>query len=333
MPNETPLRALSVVLAVLLWISPSMLVAQSPSFMSFQGFLTDTAGAGLNDTLDIRFALYTDAVTSTFVWNETQTVIVSGGVFNAMLGTLTAIPDSVFDTPEVFLGIKVESDEEMTPRQPIGSVGYAFRSNCALSVWYADTDGDGYGDDSNTTVSCTQPAGFIADNSDCNDGMAAINPAASEICNNLDDDCNFTIDDGSASDECDDLNVCTIDSCSGGACTNTGDTGAPCSDGNFCTIDDQCNAGGSCAPGTPKNCDDGQFCTADSCDPGSGNCTYSPSTGCLIKGTCYAHEQNNPENDCQWCVEVNTSWIDKVAGSACGAGGAGLCNGSGACIE
>jgi hypothetical protein len=51
-------------------------------------------------------------------------------------------------------------------------------------TWYADTDNDGFGNTSATLSSCTQPVGYVSDNTDCNDGAASINPAANEICGN-----------------------------------------------------------------------------------------------------------------------------------------------------
>ncbi|MCB0688656.1 MAG: T9SS type A sorting domain-containing protein [Saprospiraceae bacterium] len=43
-------------------------------------------------------------------------------------------------------------------------------------TWYADTDMDGFGDPNVSMLACYQPMGFVANNSDCDDSNAAINP-------------------------------------------------------------------------------------------------------------------------------------------------------------
>jgi len=82
---------------------------------------------------------------------------------------------------------------------------------------------------------------------------------------------------------CDDVNVCTDDSCDPtGGCKNTPNT-APCDDGNTCTLQDQC-AGGKCTAGPAAlPCDDSNGCTDDSCDPKSG-CAHVPNTAACDDG-------------------------------------------------
>jgi len=64
------------------------------------------------------------------------------------------------------------------------------------ATWYADADSDGYGDAGSTTVACDEPSGFTDDATDCDDSDAAINPAAAESCNEVDDDCDGAVDEG-----------------------------------------------------------------------------------------------------------------------------------------
>lgn len=65
-------------------------------------------------------------------------------------------------------------------------------------TWYADADGDGYGDKQVTQVACETPTGYVADKTDCDDTNTAINPAATETCNGYDDDCDRAVDDEDA---------------------------------------------------------------------------------------------------------------------------------------
>lgn len=68
------------------------------------------------------------------------------------------------------------------------------------TTWYVDSDGDGYGNAFAGTVSCSAPSGHVADGDDCDDGDAAISPAATESCNGGDDDCDGATDENSAVD-------------------------------------------------------------------------------------------------------------------------------------
>ena len=68
------------------------------------------------------------------------------------------------------------------------------------STWYADTDSDGYGDAASTDIECYQPSGYVADNTDCDDGEATTNPSALEYCDGHDDDCDGSVDEDSALD-------------------------------------------------------------------------------------------------------------------------------------
>jgi hypothetical protein len=61
--------------------------------------------------------------------------------------------------------------------------------------WYADDDGDGYGDPDDTKNDCVQPSGYVLADGDCDDAVATTNPDSAEVCpNDVDDDCDGGVD-------------------------------------------------------------------------------------------------------------------------------------------
>jgi hypothetical protein len=123
-----------------------------------------------------------------------------------------------------------------------------------LLTFYRDADGDGHGASaSGTVMRCAPGGGYLANNDDCDDGNPARYPGNSELCNNIDDDCNATVD-GPAADS---------------SCIVSGGTG-------------RCLAGGTC---------DIASCTApfDDCDGAIGNgCETNTSTTAAHCGSCGA---------------------------------------------
>lgn len=61
-------------------------------------------------------------------------------------------------------------------------------------TWYLDQDGDGYGGAAYPIAACLAPAGASAEAADCDDRDPAVSPAADEVCDGLDNDCNGEID-------------------------------------------------------------------------------------------------------------------------------------------
>lgn len=65
-----------------------------------------------------------------------------------------------------------------------------------LNTWYRDADSDGYGNASVSTSTVSAPAGFVANDDDCNDANAAVKPGAAEVDDDIDNDCDGSIDEG-----------------------------------------------------------------------------------------------------------------------------------------
>lgn len=134
-------------------------------------------------------------------------------------------------------------------------------SGCTAEQWAACDDGNVCTDDG-----CDPETGCIYSPAD---GVACDDTDACTVADN----CMDMVCVGGGQLDCDDVNICTIDSCDiilG--CMNDPADGLGCDDADPCTIDDQCS-GGLCG-GTPL-CDDGNLCTVDKC-VGQNQCDFEP---------------------------------------------------------
>jgi hypothetical protein len=349
------MKATLVLSTILIVLAPASLRAQVPLTINHQGYLTSDAGSPVTGTRSMTFAIYNVVVAGTALWTETQSVVVTNGVFNAYLGDAMALPDSIFDGQELYLGVKVGTDSEMTPRIRLTTVPYAFASGRgALQTlkWFRDADGDGFGNLNVWQFSRSRPAGYIADSTDCNDAAPAIHPGAPETCDGVDSDCNGM--DGypeTCNGMDDDCNGATDDNLVGPLCQLQQGVCAgsrmDCRDGGWvaCTASDygpdyqavetRCDGKDNDCDGTVDLyvCDDGLPCTIDECGApvGQGCIHMILPDKCVIDDLCYSTGDVNPANECQVCDSAltQTAWSPRPNGTACGAGG--TCQG-GTCL-
>ncbi|MBL8914839.1 MAG: putative metal-binding motif-containing protein [Archangium sp.] len=146
--------------------------------------------------------------------------------------------------------------------------------------YYTDADTDGFGaTTSGAVVSCGPVSGRVANNTDCNDGNSAIKPTASELCNNVDDNCNGSTDEGNPG--------------GGGACS-TGQSGVcaagtlTCASGSVSCVRNTNPTSETCN-GLDDNCngttDDGFAGLGAACSAGQGVCLRNGTNVCNPGGT------------------------------------------------
>jgi hypothetical protein len=104
--------------------------------MQVQGRLTDGGGAPISGDVTIVASLYDVDVGGTARCTDTDSVPVNDGLFVMNLDSCTA---SDFNGDKLYLGIQVGADPEMTPRQQIYAVPYAWALRPGAIVKGADS--------------------------------------------------------------------------------------------------------------------------------------------------------------------------------------------------
>jgi subtilisin-like proprotein convertase family protein len=121
--------------------------ADVPPLLPTQGVLLDSAGLPVTDgSYYVTFSLYAAPSGGTALWSEAwppegtgcevagACVAVEGGAFSVLLGSHTPLDPAVFAAaPELWLGMKVESDPEL-PRRRVASSAYAFQAARAVTA-------------------------------------------------------------------------------------------------------------------------------------------------------------------------------------------------------
>lgn len=122
----------------------TVVTADVPKVLNYQGRLTDTSGAALDGPYNMVFTIYDQVEDGTGLWQELHIdiyeteVIVSDGLFAVVLGEDSTIHNGVFDGSDRWLGIRIGSDSEIVPRVKLTSAAFSFISGHAGT---ADTTG------------------------------------------------------------------------------------------------------------------------------------------------------------------------------------------------
>jgi hypothetical protein len=117
-----------IILTILLMFASTAALAAVPGLVNIQGVLRDGGGLPVaNGSYAVIFTIYDAPVAGGVYWAETTMVATNSGTFTTLLGSVHAVPDAAFADSSRWFGIKVASDPEMSPRQRLASVGFAFR--------------------------------------------------------------------------------------------------------------------------------------------------------------------------------------------------------------
>ena len=189
-------------------------------------------------------------------------------------------------------------------------------------TWYVDADSDGYGNPSFTTTDCAQPSGTVDNADDCDDTEASAWTGNTESCDEADNDCDGSVDEGVTTtfygdgdqDGYGDDSV-TTEACSAPAYYS--DLGGDCNDNNA-------NVNPGATPGCDGNdydCDgsidndtDGDgyadaSCGGDDCDDGDASVSPSEAEVCDdgLDNDC-----DGTSNSCGWDGESSVTDADLI---------------------
>lgn len=115
--------------------------AALPEVITYQGHVVDSQGEPLVGPFDINFRIYDreDASVGQEIWLETQAgVSISDGNFNVKIGSAAAqsahpLRELAFDKP-YWLGIEIASLGELSPRQTLDAVPFAYRVHNGVTL-------------------------------------------------------------------------------------------------------------------------------------------------------------------------------------------------------
>ncbi len=140
-------------------------------------------------------------------------------------------------------------------------------------TWYPDVDGDGFGDPTAGVEACEAPPGTVAAGTDCDDADAAVHPAASDPCDDVDNDCDGIVDDGLR-----DTYYADRDGDGHGDAAAPVEACAP-EDGLVATADDCDDAEAAAHPGAEEVCDAIDNDCDGETDEGLGDLWYADADG------------------------------------------------------
>ncbi len=180
----------------------------TPQLINYQGRLTDEEGTPLDGTsVDLTFAFYgVETGGTAYLTVLQEDVVVTGGIYNLLLGSGTITPGTepnlgaVFQNhSDVWMAVKVDTGAEMTPRARMASVPYSLSVDVA-SIYSQAWNNPDYDNDGSQSP--------LVGGDDCNDNDPYLYAGATEICDDgRDNDCDRLVDTDDPDDCCHDVDL------------------------------------------------------------------------------------------------------------------------------
>lgn len=122
-------QVLLTLLLVLVFLAVS--IADVPTFINYQGKLTNSSGDPIDTTVAMVFSICNDSAATVCVWGETQPdVEVVNGLFSVKLGSVISIQETVFDYENRWLHVTVghPGGQAIEPPTKLVTFPYAFHA-------------------------------------------------------------------------------------------------------------------------------------------------------------------------------------------------------------
>ncbi len=121
----------SILILITTVLVATSLYAQAPQLINYQGRL-DENNLPANGSFQIEFSIFNGSTGGVLLWSEIQTVVITDGVFNVLLGSVVPLANVFQESAERYLEIRV-AGEAIVPRFRLVSVAYS------LHAAHADT--------------------------------------------------------------------------------------------------------------------------------------------------------------------------------------------------
>ena len=113
-----------------IFLFPALLFA-APELIHYQAQVRTNTGVDLEGPVTVGLRIYGTPGGTTVLWGETQNLTAVKGIISADLGKVNPLLASLFSQPELYLGVTVAGDPEMTPRERLASAWKAMSTNRA----------------------------------------------------------------------------------------------------------------------------------------------------------------------------------------------------------